>query len=126
MKANAKVSKPQDLANRNARISNLIATRMDLEAQLVPKEVKLAMARWKTGEATHFLQTINDYIGNLRNVINNAKLFNKGLMKLGPLSKSRVINILVDYFAKMEKILEEMKTLMAGLDPLSDTATNAI
>ena len=44
------------------------------------------------------------------------RLFDGGLVKLGSIFGSKVINILVDYTTKMDKILKEMKIFMTCLD----------
>ena len=67
------------------------------------------------GEATPLFTHFNSYIGHPGDIVTKAKLFDKAVLKLGPLIKSKVIDSVVDYSSKMEKILEEMRVLMSGL-----------
>ena len=54
---------------------------------------------------------------HLGDFVNKAKLFDSGLKKTGPIFGAKVISISVDYSAKMERILDEMRTLIIGLEP---------
>ena len=49
-------------------------------------------------------------------VVTKAGLDNEAMEKLRSVTQSKLIHILVDYFAKMEKILAEMRTLFTSLN----------
>ena len=55
---------------------------------------------------------------NLGDVVNKAKLFDNDLRKIGLVFGANVINVLVDYSAKMDRILDEMKVHFIRLKPV--------
>ena len=61
-----------------------------------------------------FNQKLEAYVGNTRDVINKAKLFNANLAK-NPVTAGKVIPVLVDFAEKMEELLDEMRVLFDGL-----------
>ena len=46
----------------------------------------------------------------------NTGLFDKVVVKLGPLTKAKVNHIVMDYTMNMKKLLEEMRILMNGFN----------
>ena len=70
----------------------------------------------KVNKALEVIQKIQKYIGNLDDVVNKAKLFDNNLAKIGPLSRAKVMTVLVDYALKMDMIHKEIKSLFAGLE----------
>ena len=87
----------------------------DFKAQLAEKEEEVKELRWKANEATKVVEKIWNYIGNLGDVVNKAKLFDKDLRKVGSAFGAKIINVLVHYLAKMERILNKIKVLSIGL-----------
>ena len=55
------------------------------------------------------------YIGHLGNVINKAKLFDNNLTT-NPVSRTGVMNVLVDFGQKKEEILNNLRSLFEGLE----------
>ena len=99
------ISKPQDLKDRDAWINSLLVGRKELELWLA-----------KTNKATQVVWMIQNYNKNLGYDVNKAHLFNHELMKVGSISKAKVINIFVNCIAKMDKIVKEMRILVTSLD----------
>ena len=56
------------------------------------------------------------YIGHPNDIVNKIMLFASNLTKARPFLGAKVVIVFVDYSFKMEKILEEMKNLFAGLE----------
>ena len=64
--------------------------------------------------ALAFNQKLETYIGNTRDVINKAKLFDANLAK-NPVTARKVIPVLMDFAEKMEELLDKMRVLFDGL-----------
>ena len=63
-----------------------------------------------------FNQKLETYVGNTRDVVNKAQLFDANLAQ-HPVTAKKVIPILVDFADKMEELLDEMRVLFHGLLP---------
>ena len=97
---------------------NILLKKVDkLKIDLKKKEKGARNSRKKINKATEVVRKIQNYIKNLGNIVNRAKLFYSGLRKVGLVSGGKVITILVDYRLKMETILKEMKVMFTSLDP---------
>ena len=63
-----------------------------------------------------FNQKLEAYVGNTRDVVNKAQLFDANLAQ-HPVTAKKVIPVLVDFADKMEELLDEMRVLFDGLLP---------
>ena len=63
-----------------------------------------------------FNQKLEAYVGNARDVVNKAQLFDANLAQ-HPVTAKKVIPVLVDFADKMEELLDEMRVLFDGLLP---------
>ena len=63
-----------------------------------------------------FNQKLETYVGNTRDVVNKAQLFDANLAQ-HPVTAKKVIPALVDFADKMEELLDEMRVLFDGLLP---------
>ena len=72
----------------------------------------LVRAREDRDKAVSISLKFHDFVGHLSNVVNKTRLFDKSAGQLGASPASKVIRCLVDYNAKMEKLLREMQTLL--------------
>ena len=97
------VLQPQDLEELEARVNCLLAEMEDLKTQVARRNDKFWVARQKINKATKVVRKIWEFIMQQDNVINKAKLFETNLMKLRPITKAKVTNVLVDYSAKMDR-----------------------
>ena len=66
------------------------------------KDNELLESQKKTNKAVEVAWKFLEYIGNLGNVVNKAKLYDKGMEQLELASKAKINKVLVDYSAKME------------------------
>ena len=85
-------------------------------AELKEEKEEHKKALDKLNLALTFNQKLETYVGNIRDVINKAKLFDANLAK-NPVTARKVIPILVDFAEKMEELLDEMRVLFDGLQP---------
>ena len=68
----------------------------------------------KLNVALTFNQKLEAYVGNPKDIINKAKLFDANLAK-NPVTAGKVIPVLVDFTEKMEELLDEMWVLFYRL-----------
>ena len=61
-----------------------------------------------------FNRKLEDYVGNIGDVVNKAQLFDANLAQ-HPVTAKKVISVLVDFADKMEELLDEMRVLFDGL-----------
>ena len=71
----------------------------------------------KTGEDLSLLTQFQSYVGQPGDVVTKAWIFDEMVAKGLPVTGSKVINIVVNYSAKMEALLVGMQKLMADLYP---------
>ena len=63
-----------------------------------------------------FNQKLEAYVGNARDVVNKAQIFDANLAQ-HPVTASKVIPVLADFADKMEEFLDKMRVLFDGLLP---------
>ena len=51
------------------------------------------------------------FVGNPSDIVNKAKLYNKSMTRLGALHGPKIIQFLVNYNVKMEKVLAGIRTI---------------
>ena len=61
-------------------------------------------------------QKLEEYVSHLSNMLNKARFFHNNLAT-NPVSVAKVISILVDFSAKMEELLDDMRSLFDRLGP---------
>ena len=113
------IPKPRDLADRDNRIRGLQKDKAILNARIARKEADWAQANEKRGEALSLLTQFQSYVGQPGDVMTKAWIFDETVAKGLPVTGSKVINIVVDYSAKIETLLVGMRKLMADLHPAS-------
>ena len=116
-RALATLSKPKDLAERDNRIRGLQKDKVILNVRIARKEAEWSQANQKTGEALNLLTQFQSYVGQPRDVVTKARIFDETVVKGLPVTGSKVISIVVNYNAKMEALLLEMRQLMIRLHP---------
>ena len=77
----------------------------ELRGRISAMEVELAKARKQMKEALAVARKFKEFIGNMDDVINKAKLYDKGMSQLRASPKPKIIWFLVDYNIKMEKVM---------------------
>ena len=68
----------------------------------------------KLNTAFLFNQKLEEYVSHPGNVLNKAQLFDNNLVT-NPVLAAKVIPILMDFAAKMEELLDDMRSLFDGL-----------
>ena len=132
-------SKPQDLADLQARMDCLLRENGELRAKAeegdalrkevgelknriktVEKEVKTARA--EQDKSKEVAQKVHGFLGNPGDVLNKAQLFDHGLKQPTTDSGIKMMQCMVDYGLKMEKTLKELRAVLqptgAQLEPV--------
>ena len=109
--------KPRDLADRDHWIRGLQKDKAILNARIARKLVDWAQANQKTGEALSLLTQFQSYVGQPGDIVTKARIFDETVAKGLPVTGSKVINIVINYSAKMETLLVGMQKLMIDLQP---------
>ena len=73
----------------------------------------------KTREALSLLTQFQSYVGQPGDVLTKARIFDETMARGLPVTGSKVVNIVVDYTAKMETLLVGMRKLMTDLHPVA-------
>ena len=116
-RALATLPKSRDLAERDHRIWGLQKNKAILNARIARKDAKWSQANQKTGEALNLLTQFQSYVGQPGGVVTKARIFDETVAKGLLVTGSKVISIVVDYSAKMEKLLLGLRKLMVKLHP---------
>ena len=121
--------KPQDLIDLQARMDCLLRENGELRAKVeegdaLRKEVEDLKNRIKTAKkevktarverdkAKEVAQKVYRFLGNPRDVLNKAGLFDHGLKQPTTDSSVKMMRCMVDYGLKMEKTLKELRALL--------------
>ena len=110
------IPRRRDLTERDNRIQEL-QKRAILSAQIAQKESDWAAENQKIDEALNLLIQLQSYVGQPGEIVTKAWIFDETVVKTLPVTKAKVINIVVDYSAKMEALLVGMWKLMADIHP---------
>ena len=116
-RALATLPKPRDLAERDNWIQGLQKDKAIINAWIARKEAEWSQANQKMGEALNLLTQFQSYVGQPGDVVTKARIFDETVTKGLSVTGSKVISIVVDYSAKIEALLLEMRQLMIGLHP---------
>ena len=103
------------MAERDNRIQGLQKDKAILNARITWKEADWAQANQKIGEALSLLTQFQSYVGQPDDAVTKARIFDEMVAKGLPVTGSKVINIIVDYSAKMEALLVGLQKLMGDL-----------
>ena len=87
---------------------------MDLKVEIAKKNEEIRQLRAQSKEG---LDWIRDFIGNLSNIVNKARLFDNEVKTEGQLYAPKIVNVLVEFGRKMEVTLVEMQKLLPGPQP---------
>ena len=123
------LSKPQDLADLQARVDCLLKENGELktkaeEGEALQKEmdelrIRIAAveeeaktARAERDKAKVVAHKIHTYLGFLGDVLNKARLYDHGLKEPTTNSGVKMMRCMVDYGIKLEKTLKELRALL--------------
>ena len=93
------------------KLEGLVA---DLKEEIAEKNEEI---RWLNTQSKEGLDWIQKFIGNLGDMVNEARLFDNEVKTEGHLSMSKIVNVLVEFGRKMEATLVEMQKLLPGPQP---------
>ena len=71
----------------------------------------------KVNKFVDVISKIQEYIKNLDDVMNKARLFDINLAQGNLVSSAKVVVVLMDFSQKMEGFLKDMRGLFARLEP---------
>ena len=102
---NCLLKENSDLKDWNIARKVQAKEREELKARIISLEAKVAKAQNQRDEATTVAWKFDEFVRNPSDVVNKAKLYDKGMSRsaasLGPM----IVQFLVDYHAKVEKVL---------------------
>ena len=145
--------KMQEMEDLQARMNYLVKENGELKGQLVTKEAEqkqmgelkgriaalkdeLVEAQKQENNVRVVARNFEEFIGNPGDVVNKAKLYDKGMSWLGASPTPKIIRFLVDYNIKMEKVLAEIRAIyqdcpeqqhvQAQEQPVTPTSTSQV
>ena len=96
---------------RDSRINQLIQEKEELQAQVRKAERNLKLKESKTQGAYRLIRLLEEHVRNPRDLVIKARIYDEAVAKTGEVTALKLIHIYMDYSAKMESILAEMKVL---------------
>ena len=116
------LSKAQEIADLQARVDCLLRENGELKSEVAAREAQLQEAealkvatfeelvyvREDRNKANAISWKVHNFVGHPGDVVNKARLYNKSVGQLGALPAPKGIWCLVDYNAKMEKLLKKI------------------
>ena len=99
-----------------AKNNFLLVKTNKLKNELDEQKVENQTAIDKLNASLLLNQNLEEYVSHLSDMLNKARLFDNNLAT-NPVSTAKVIPILVDFAAKMEELVDNMKSLLDGLGP---------
>ena len=107
------VAQKQEVADRDARISQLSREKEELQTRQIKAEKDLKLEESKTQGAHRLIGLLEEHVWNLRDVVIKARLYDEAIAKTGGVTTLELIQICVDYSTRIETILAEMRALFA-------------
>ena len=133
------LSKPEDLTDLQARMDCLLKENVELRAKAdegdalrkdnrelkdrmkeVEKEAKVA--RTERDKSKEIAQKVSKFLGSPGNVLNKARLFDHGLKQPAIDLGVKMMQCMINYSQKMEKMLKELRTLLQPTGCLPEQA----
>ena len=107
----SQVVRKQEVTERDSRINELIREKEELKERLRKMERELKMEQSKTQGAHRLIGLLEEHVRNPRDLVIKARIYDEAVAKTGSVTALKLIHICVDYFARMETILAEMRVL---------------
>ena len=101
----------QEVTERDARINELIWEKEELNERLRKTERELKMEQSKTQGAHRLIALLEEHVRNPGDLVTKARVYDEAVAKTGGVTALKLIHICVDYSARMETILAEMRIL---------------
>ena len=96
---------------RDSLINQLIWEKEELQVQLRKAEQNLKLEESKTQRAHRLIGLLEEHVRNPGDLVIKARIYDEAVAKTGGVTTLKLIHICVDYSAKMETILAEMRIL---------------
>ena len=107
----SQVARRQEVAERNTWISQLSREKEELQTQLLKTERSFKLKESKTQGAHRLIRLLEEHVRNPGDLVIKARIYDEAVAKIGSVTALKLIHICVDYSAKMETILAEMRAL---------------
>ena len=107
----SQVVRKQEVTERDSRINELIREKEELKERLWKTERKLKMEQSKTQGAHRLIGLLEEHVRNPGDLVTKAWIYDEAVAKTGGVTALKLIHICVDYSARMETILAEMRIL---------------
>ena len=99
------------MTERDSRINQLIREKEELQAQVWKAERNLKLKESKTQGAHRLIGLLEEHVRNPRDLVTKTRIYDEAMAKTKGVTTVKLIHIYVDYFAKIETILAEMRAL---------------
>ena len=117
-----KLPKAQELANLQAKVDYLLKENSELKTHVTSQvaqlhgmralkatvDEELVSAQEDRDKAEAISHKFHEFVGHLGDVVNKAWLYDEGSSQQRTPNGAKIVRFLVDYNAKMEKLLREM------------------
>ena len=117
LEAVRKLAKPEALEAKDAIIRDLEKDRDDLQARTDWAETECREAQDREKEALRLVRNLSTMLSQPAEAAVRANLYNTQLVSEGHIVGSRVVMVLVEFQARMEVVLKEMRALVERVDP---------
>ena len=107
----SQVARKQEVAEQDTQISQLTREKEELQALLLKAERNLKLEETKTQRAYRLIGLLEEHVRNPGELVTKARIYDEAVAKIGNVTAFKLIHICVDYSAKMETILAEMRAL---------------
>lgn len=97
---------PETLKEKEEQIRILESTQEDLQSQVSWAEGKCSLAREKEKEALQLIRNLSSLVGQLADTVNKSALYDAQLVARGHVAGSKIVIILVNFQARMERVLK--------------------
>ena len=112
-----RLPKPEDLKKRDERIQELEAERNLLQTRVNWAEGEMVAAKEKEKEALALVKNLTGAVNIKADIITKAALFDSKMISEGHITGTKVVTILVDFTARIERVFKEIQKLLAAIDP---------
>ena len=99
------------MAERDTWISQLTWKNEELQTRLLKAERSLKLEESNIQGAHRLIGLLEEHVRNLGDLVTKARIYNEAVAKTGNVTALKLIHKYVDYSAKMETILAEMRAL---------------
>ena len=107
----SQVARKQEVVDRDIQISQLTWEKEELQTRLLKTERSLKLEESKTQGAHRLIGLLEEHVRNPGDLVTKARIYDEAVAKIGSVTALKLIHICVDYSAKMDTILAEMRSL---------------